>query len=1212
MAVDPSRHCVIEASAGTGKTHTLMELALRLLGEQQATLDQILLVTYTEKATGELKDRLRKALEHAWRAGDVSPPVLDSSPGSSPGDSRPPHAIFQAALDQFDQAPVYTIHGFCQRVLQEYAFENRHDFRAELKQDTTLLEPCLREIQRRAWPALYGDQLAAVLQLCSYDGAAWEKRVLKIARQFRPHCQHTLLPRPIAEFARTLAVFEENLRQTRATLRLLAGTRGAGDWETHPWCAGFVQVKHHAGQRDSWLRKVVVPLLQWLTNPAADAQPVGTFLKLLETCRTATAFADHGFQLLAEKLKPEAQEQLLKLCPGMTEMLEALDEWHRAHDCSGYQHQLAVHTVHQVHEHLAGYKQERGWQSFEDLLTRVDQALDPRQNPHAPILLTALRQRYRYAVVDEFQDTDPLQWRIFKRIFVAGDGPQRLFVVGDPKQAIFAFRGADLAAYQKAGSELCQEHGANAVSLDVNWRSSPELIEALNRLFGEPGRVSARSEQLNAPSEQVSSPSWFEGTGIRYADVRAAPPEQRPWRVIADHSGRAALCLVQLAGFDRLVTARRAMARFIAAEATRLLQPTNGLVFAMKGAPARPLDASDLCVLVARRREATPVVEALAQAGIPYTFYKQTGLWQSDEAIHLDYVLRALASPDDQAAFRKALLTRFFRIQPEELAQCAELPANHPARDLFLTWCELAEGRRWAALFQALLEESGVLFAGETANAGRRLANYRHIGQALAAAAYAQDLDLSGIIELLDQRRRPEDDDSDLQPIETERGKVRIMTIHAAKGLEFPIVFLAGGFTQAPLSGYRTYRDNAGNLVFDLRDDDEVKRRASEERMAEERRLYYVALTRPMFKLYLPQVLAGDKKPRMPGPVVTILAPALDELVNSGGTALAELGPGRVEAIDPRVACSLREQDHPPGPAERASPLEPIEPPAELFPEVSKRLLDRRIRIRSFTSLHRQAALAEEPCYVERPPRNDDDVPDVLEEGTAWRGPIFGEMLHEIMAEIDFAPVGHAAEPRSLPTEATALIDAVRRRHWSRLPPRLADPAGAEACAAELARMVWHALHTPLAEVGGPLWQIPRADRLHEVEFHFPECAGPAASTAEERFLNGIIDLVFRKSGRYFLLDWKTNLLFGGYAAEVVRQSIVECDYTRQYRLYLQALARWLRGPHGAPFDREKHFGGIYYLYVRGLNGRDESAGVYFHRPTAEDLDLARVVDPQR
>jgi exodeoxyribonuclease V beta subunit len=281
-----------------------------------------------------------------------------------------------------------------------------------------------------------------------------------------------------------------------------------------------------------------------------------------------------------------------------------------------------------------------------------------------------------------------------------------------------------------------------------------------------------------------------------------------------------------------------------------------------------------------------------------------------------------------------------------------------------------------------------------------------------------------------------------------------------------------------------------------------------------------------------------------------------------------------------------------------------------LFPEVSNRLIDRRIRVRSFTSLHRQAALAKEPRYEERPPRSDDDIADVLEEGMAWRGPVFGEMFHEIMAEIDFALAGQAANPRLLPTDVTAKIDTVRQRHWARLPQRLADPAGLQACNAELSRMVWHALHTPLAEVGGRLWQIPGVDRLHEVEFHFPEAAGAATHNTEERFLNGIIDLVFRKSGRYFLLDWKTNFLFEGYAAEAIQLSMAESDYTRQYRLYLQALARWLRGPNGEPFDSTLHFGGIYYLYVRGLNGRDESTGVYFHRPTAEDLDLRQVVSP--
>jgi exodeoxyribonuclease V beta subunit len=1177
VVIDPTRHGVIEASAGTGKTHTLLELTLQLLADRRATLDQILLVTYTEKATGELKDRLRQALEK----------------GDAP--------VFRAALDEFDQAPVYTIHGFCQRVLQEYAFENRHDFRAELVYDAALLEPCLREVQRRVWPALYGDRLAAMLQLGRYDGATWESRVMKLAGQFRPLCQHTLLPKPLPNLARTLTVFEDNLRSTRATLRDMAGDP-VDDWEKHSWCEGFRQVKHHAKQRESWINKVLVPLLHWLFDPVADTQPIASFLRLLETCRTATGFAEDGFQVLSERLKPEGRDQLVDLCPGMTELLEVMDEWQRAHDCSSLDHQLAVQTVQQVHDHLAGYKRERGWQSFEDMLTRVDAALDPERNPHAGSLLAALRGRYRYAIVDEFQDTDPLQWRIFKQIFVSGAGPHRLFVVGDPKQAIFGFRGADLAAYQKAGSELREQHGAATIPLAVNWRSSPEVLEALNQLFRDGG--------------------WFEGTGIACSDVQPAAEAERPWHNREDHTGRAALNLVELEA-EQLTVARRHMARFIATESARLLRAGGGLVFGKKGEVARPLQAGDLCVLVARRREATPVLEALRHAGIPYTLYKQTGLWQSAEAIHLGYLLRALANPADNAAFHKALLTRFFRIEPAELAACEELSSSHPARELFLSWCALGEARNWGALFQAILEESGVLFdRNDPQDAERRQANYRHITQALAETAYAQDLDLEGVVELLEQRRRqPEDPEHDTQPIETDRSKLKIMTIHAAKGLEFPVVFLAGGFTMGARSEYLTYRDH-GNLVFDLRTSDaEAKAQAEAEQAAELRRLYYVALTRPMFKLYVPHILVGDKKYSQKGPLVTIVAPALDQ------AGLTRMGAKFVETIRPEPASeSVTRRAGNVSPPVMATPGDsPTSLTGALFPAVSKQLVERRIRIRSFTSLHRAALAAEEPHYEEKPPRADDDVPDALEDTTAWRGPVFGEMLHEIMAAIDFSVAGQAADPPALLAAADPLFEEVRRRHWARLPARLTGPDHIESCRAELARMAWHGLHTPLAVVGGPLWQIPASDRLHELEFHFPEQANRASERPDEGlwgrtrsrfsekeprplfegFLTGFIDLVFRKQGRFFLLDWKTNVL-PGYSPREVAQSMMECDYTRQFRLYVQALACWLG--QGRGFDPMRDFGGIYYLYVRGLNGRDENAGVFFHRPNDADLELQNVL----
>ena len=155
-----------------------------------------------------------------------------------------------------------------------------------------------------------------------------------------------------------------------------------------------------------------------------------------------------------------------------------------------------------------------------------------------------------------------------------------------------------------------------------------------------------------------------------------------------------------------------------------------------------------------------------------------------------------------------------------------------------------------------------------------------------------------------------------------------------------------------------------------------------------------------------------------------------------------------------------------------------------------------------------------------------------------------------------------------------------------------------------MASLVWHALRTPLGEPGVPLCEIPPHDRRAEIEFLYPEHND---ARLEERFITGFMDLLFRRDGRYYLLDWKTNLL-PGYAREHLERSMIDADYRRQYRLYVQALKRWLEralGPDRPFLDR---FGGVYYLFVRGMNGRDETTGVYFHRPTQQELDLEYVL----
>jgi exodeoxyribonuclease V beta subunit len=1179
---DLDRHAVIEASAGTGKTYTLEHLVRRLLLAGKASLEQILLVTFTEKAAGELKARLRANLEAALTAFPEQ------------------HGIVQTALDQFDQIHVYTIHGFCQRILQEYAFEHGQELRHELVDDGILLPVCLREIQRKTWPQEYGARLRTVLELAGYQGNSgrrWEQQILRVAGNLRRTCGERLCPEPAAGWRDHVPVLEARLRDGWARVRKLADMKDASPPERHPWYTGYAQITQRKNQKEK-RQRALLGLLKLLGHPDAEERALAAFVQLLN----AGEFGD-GFAFLTSGLSNESAGDLRRLCPRLDEAVEVLKELRAELKLLGLPTQLIAESIVAVQEHLAAYKRERGLRSFDDMLVMMDAGLDPAVNPGSDLLVERLRGRFRYAIVDEFQDTDPLQWRIFKRIFVEG-GSSRLFIVGDPKQAIFGFRGADLPTYLRAVAELKEEHGAGEHQLATNWRSAPAMLKALNRLFQEG--------------------DWFQGS-LSYVPVQ--PPAEPRNRVTEDRSGRAALTLIDWSGSLKLSQARARHAHFVAREIRRLLGLDEGrslLDIAIRET-SRPLQASDICVLIFKRRESKALTRALRHQGIPFTFYKQGGLWQADEATQLGYLLRALARPEDAQSFHKALLTGFFRVKPEQLTRDADLPPRHAARVLFQKWVELAESRAWAVLFQSLLEDTGILHADllQSPDGERRLANYRHIFGTLEQAAYGQNLDLLGVLEVLEQKRRQfSRDDSDLQPIETEKSKVRIMTVHASKGLEFPVVFLAGGFTGRQPRDEVTYRDNAGNLVYDLDPDDAARARYKRDADQEDRRLLYVALTRSMFKLYVPNVTVD--KPQLPGPVVTILAPALAK------SDVENLGQPWAERVHSSTLSEHGKKGAERRASERSTLGTPRSAPAaeELFPQLDGSLSRRRIYIRSFSSLHRQLAARaeEEASYLDRAPRHDDDRLDPLQVQDPLRGPVFGDMVHDVLESIDFEWIGQASDPVALLGDAhpfRKLLDDQLARNLVKMQTRLTGTALEEASRRQIAQLVWNTLHTPLSAAGGPLWQVSASDRIHEVEFHFPAGALDAEREAlsvehsalraqrstlgEEGFLTGFMDLVFRRQGRFFLVDWKTNLL-DSYTPEALARAMEEADYLRQYRLYLQALARWLGNVRGGSFDFLRDFGGVYYLFLRGMNGRDESSGVFFYQPVAADLKLDLVL----
>jgi len=1189
LTLDLHRHAVLEASAGTGKTHTIGELVLRLIHEEAVPLERILIVTFTEKATGELKSRLRSAIEQE----------LDNSP--------PHREVLQAALDGFDQAWIFTLHGFCRRILQEYPIEQGQDLRSELVDDAELLEPCLRELQRRTWRQEYGDFLDEVLEISGYDreqANAWEERVLELAGRLRPDCGDELLPAMIPDWPVKLAGLRARLQKSLPQIRELL-------------------------PRVVWNRRLKC-LKAWAEDPETYARPLKAFHKLYCETEPKNGFAESGFPcLLPDEMALFSPGENGAHADAATALVSFLEKVHKTGDWSKFRYQLAVRTVHQLQRALADFKGQHGQWSFQDMIARVEAGLDPAKNPRALELAGKLRERFRCGIVDEFQDTDPLQWRILRRIFLAegtrspalagGERLNGLMVVGDPKQAIFGFRGADLPTYLAATTEMLDHHQAQEYPLLVNWRSTPEMLRALNRLF--------------------AGQNWFPAASlIGYRAVDPPDEEDRPNKIVSDRTGRAAVNVVDWTRDEPLSKLRRQNAQFIVREIERLLAggEEGPTLVSIRKAPVRPMNAGDICILVFRRSEARPLLAALSEAGIPYSFYKQPALWQSEEAKQLRMVLEALHQPEHEGLFRKALLTRFFRISAQDLALHEDLPARHPARQLFENWLDLAARRQWAALFQSLLEDTGLLFDDVLASdADRFRANYRHLTGQLVQQAYGQNLDLLGLVELCGRLHELNRSDENLQPKETEQPRVQITTIHASKGLEFPIVFLAGGWTEGGMDKLLCYRDNHG-LVYDLTDppSEASKQLAAGDDLDEARRLLYVALTRAMFKLYVPIVREENQtRFRMAGPLVKLLAPALNR------ARLEQMDFACAAYLDPSLRSKpltiYHEPDadrgtgflaRPPGAAgspgadagiERSRVDGPGSPSygwridGPLFPSLDADLSRPGIVIRSFTSLHRAAAAraGEGSSFATESPRVEDEEIDVAaatveQQKDPLRGAVFGEIVHGVLEKIDFDAVGQAPSPLALLKENSTTEQVLAEEidfYLPSLPVRLPEDELRSLCRQRVADLVWRALRTPLAELGGPLCQVEKRDRLHELQFHFPEDEAPTAPALvrrEENFITGFIDLVVRRERRYFLLDWKTNVL-PSYGPEDVSRAMEECDYHLQYRLYLQALSRWLRRSLGPTFDENRDLGGVYYLFLRGMTGQAGTDGVFFHKPAS-------------
>ncbi|MFO1349266.1 MAG: exodeoxyribonuclease V subunit beta [Gammaproteobacteria bacterium] len=1163
---------LIEASAGTGKTYTITGLYLRLILEAERRVDQILVVTFTNAATEELKARIRQRLADvraALQSGHPPDPFCAQLLERIADRERALRRVGNAVRG-FDEAAIFTIHGFCRRVLAERAFASRMPFETEVLADTRDL---LLEITEDFWRRTFHD---ASPLLVDYLLSSKHNAPSKLLQQIHPHLGKPYLKvtgvADPAQLAAVEAVYTDAFRGVRER------------WPMEREAVSDILLNDPGLNRQKYNPKSIP---NWI-------EQLNTYLDLpLPAPQLPEKFAQFSAATIAKSLRQNSQ-------PPRHPFFDACDALAAAHAALVAQYEvgfkaLRARLLEFCNQELAARKWRERVQSYDDFLTNLQRALAGERGQG---LAQMLRKRFPAALIDEFQDTDPIQYDILRRIYAESNLP--VFIVGDPKQAIYSFRGADIFAYLGA-----QADAARGFTLLDNWRSEPALIDAVNTLF-------AHSRQ---------APFLFERIGFHHA--RAADQERLPLR-LAD-SAPEPLQLWFLADADdtkplALGAAEQRAARATAAEIARLL---NLAAHGKATLGERVLVGGDIAVLVAKHKQGALVRRELLKLNVPSVQHAQDNVFDTHEADELERVLLALAEPGREALVRAALATDMFGLDAARLlALGTDERTWEQWLERFHRYHEWWRDKGFILAFQALLRDNQVsqrlLAFGD---GERRLTNLLHLAELLHGAASQQRLGMAGLLKWLAERRQGSNtQDETLQlRLESDAQLVQIVTVHKSKGLEYPIVFcpflwsgkLSAGKDEIvryhdPADGYRAVLD-IGSPELDAR-----RPLAKREELAERLRQLYVALTRARHRCYLAW---GKLKDAGAAPLAWLLheppviapdADRLDALSAHYEAMTATALRAELVRVAARAPAAIAIADLP-------AQADPYRAPAQAQSDYRPRSFPGPLRggwrVGSFTALTANFN-ADAPDYDALVLDTPQTVRTERSIHAFPRGARPGSCLHQIFERWDFTSSDRAALGTLVETTLSA---HGFEREWRDT----------------IAAMVERVLATPLDEAGVCLRQIGSAQRVNEVEFYYPLAAigadglrqvlarhggwSEAIRSEIERlgfaplqgYMKGYIDLLFSAGGRYYLADYKSNWL-GMTSADYRHENLVEAmareAYFLQYLIYTVAVHRYLRlRLPGYRYSRD--FGGVFYLFLRGMDPAHPGCGVYHDRPAEALID---------
>lgn len=1140
---------LVEAGAGTGKTYNIASLYLRLLFEKKLKPSEILVLTYTDAAASELKSRIRNRIKDCIMVleGDLDSkeePFLSEvyrrySKGNLPELYR--------ALYQFDEAPVATMHGFCQRLLKEdpLAFGVSPDF--DILTDETVV---LQEVIDRFWRDFFqrtDDAYLLSVQKFILDEIGDPDKLRSLLREPLSKPYAHILPE-----TGDLNAFREPYE------RLLKATSTARD-----------KVRYHKNEYmevlDSGKLFSNVYNVHKFTYLDAFIESLESEPVSLKSHEKAYLFSGSLYTKIKKAYKNEGIH--IEATKAVDQYLDALDAF------QGLRSSFIQTALKEVASAYEDYKNRRNLLTYDDLLRKVDEGLTED-------LVLAMRKASPIALLDEFQDTDPVQYNIFSRVYAEkGNTDTALFMIGDPKQAIYKFRGADIHTYLNARNDADKVY-----TLSYNYRSTPELIEAVNTLF-----------------VHTENPFLLEGLEFE----KAKYPEGKELKNVFRRDGELcpALNILNLeAEAEKVAQARKEVAESVSAEIVALLSEPYKL-------DNNDLEEQDIAVLVRTNKQGKLVQAALQSKGISSVIRSKDSVFKSKESDELYLILKAVRERRRDDLIRAALSTDILGYTAADLIRVsADTDEWNVIREqfdqLFDSWNKMGIRRFRMELNELFKPEYNLAVYP---NAERRITNLDHLFELLATFENEKHTIPDTLLRVFNSRRNDENVASEDETIrlESDDKLIQIVTVHSSKGLQYPVIFVPymwdENFTKE--KPYVVHSD--GRTIIDMGTSESVQKKHESllelEDMAERIRLAYVALTRAESACYL--YLCEQKEASYSS--LALLAEGFESVMERKNSKKKKKGDFDLlneyqQLIMNSEALIIRD-------AKRTSGIYPDFTSTydlEYWSHSESNIQTGTSRkINSYSSLTSRS-------YDRGEEKKDGRDYDQLETGKVTKsgirdafslpaGAATGTMLHQILERISFK------EPDNL---NEIVREEVRKgglnKEWEPVVEQL------------IINTITHELSD-----GVSLSNLRKNDYVPEIEFYIPQksvrfsdilYAIRSERTGETEslsgYLKGFIDLTFRIGDIYYIADYKSNILgdgFQDYGKEQINRAMHHSFYDVQYHLYTLALHRYLKRTV-ANYEYETHFGGAYYIFMRGIQNGIQGSGIFFNKP---DESVIRTLD---